>query len=191
MKKTATLVLALVAFTQSALADWALQEAQSNINFVSVKNHAVAEVSQFKQLEGSIDKQGKVELSIDLASVDTGIMIRDERMKKMLFDVAKFSHANLTGQVDVARASNLKVGERYNDTVKLKLSLRGVEKTVSAQVSVINLTNEQWLVASAKPVIINASEFKLVKGVNKLRDLAGLSGISAAIPVTFNLMFKG
>lgn len=82
MKKYAFIMLALIAFTQSALADWALQGDQSSINFVSVKANAVAEVSQFKKVAGTIDKQGNVKLSIDLASVDTGISIRDERMKK-------------------------------------------------------------------------------------------------------------
>lgn len=190
MKKYAFIMLALIAFTQSALADWALQGDQSSINFVSVKANAVAEVSQFEKVAGTIDKQGNVKLSIDLASVDTGISIRDERMKKMLFEVSDFSHASLTGKVDVTRASQLKEGERYVESVNLLLSLHGVEKAVSAQVSVIKIANDQWQVSSLKPVIINAADHKLVKGVNKLRDLAGLSAISLAIPVTFNFMFE-
>lgn len=43
------------------------------------------------------------------------------------------------------------------------------------------------MVSSFQPIIINANEFGLVAGVDKLRDIAGLSSISQAVPVSFVL----
>lgn len=43
------------------------------------------------------------------------------------------------------------------------------------------------MVTSAQPVIINATDYGLTDGINKLRDLAGLPSISYAVPVTFTL----
>jgi polyisoprenoid-binding protein YceI len=190
MKKYALLMLTILAFTPSAFADWVLQNDQSEITFISVKSNTVAEIGEFKKFEGTIDKKGQVDIAVNLASVDTRISVRDERMKSVLFDVSKFAQAKLTGAVDVVRATALKVGERYSDSISLKLSLHGIEKTVPTDVTVIKLAGDTWMVTSTTPIILNARDYKLTAGIYKLRDLAGLSAISAAVPVMFNLVFK-
>jgi hypothetical protein len=43
------------------------------------------------------------------------------------------------------------------------------------------------LVVSAHPVILNADNYKLAKGIEKLRELASLPSISHAVPVSFYL----
>lgn len=40
---------------------------------------------------------------------------------------------------------------------------------------------------SFQPIIVNANEFDLVAGIDKLREIAGLSSISQAVPVSFVL----
>jgi hypothetical protein len=40
-----------------------------------------------------------------------------------------------------------------------------------------------------RPVVINAADFGLEKGVAALKNIAGLQSISSAIPVTFDLQF--
>lgn len=190
MKKYALFILATLSLAPNVFADWVLQNDQSDINFVSVKSNSVAEVGEFKQLSGSIDKSGKVDIAIDLTSVDTKISIRDERMKKELFEVSEFAQAKLTGQVNVSKAQALKVGEGYHDSISLTLSLHGLEKTVPAEVNVTKLANDQWVVVSKHPVVLNARDYKLTKGIYKLRDLAGLPAISSAVPVTFSLVFE-
>ena len=38
-------------------------------------------------------------------------------------------------------------------------------------------------------MIVSAGDFGLGEGIEVLRDVAGLASISAAVPVTFNLVF--
>jgi hypothetical protein len=52
---------------------------------------------------------------------------------------------------------------------------------------VTKLANGSLLVNSVKPVIIKAVDFNLVKGIEKLRQLAGLPSISTTVPVSFVL----
>ena len=44
-------------------------------------------------------------------------------------------------------------------------------------------------VRSIEPFIVNASQFDLSGGIEKLRELASLPSIATAIPVTFSLEF--
>jgi len=46
------------------------------------------------------------------------------------------------------------------------------------------------VVSSAQPVLLQASEFGLVEGINKLRDIAKLQHIATTVPVSFTLTFK-
>ena len=57
--KHLTLALLLLAPFGVAWADWELDSADSRINFVSVKNNAVAEVHGFATLVGYITTDGK------------------------------------------------------------------------------------------------------------------------------------
>lgn len=96
----------------------------------------------------------------------------------------------MRGAVDVSRAAELQKGETYQEALKLTLSLHGVVADVDAQVQVTKLANDQLLVTSLSPVIIDAQTFDLGEGVEKLQTLAGLPSISSVVPVTFNLVFK-
>ena len=190
MKTYSLLMCALLVLAPNAFADWTLQTEESTLNFVSIKKDSIAEISHFKQFNGSIDEKGKLSLSIDLTSVDTKIGIRDERLKNNFFDVSKHANAMLKGKVDTSRASGLDNGDYYTDLVNLTLSLHGVEKEVQAEVTIVKLNENKWLVSSAKPVIVNAGDYKLTKGIEALKKLAGLPNISVAVPVTFELIFK-
>lgn len=191
MKSSLLLIWVLLAFTSNVFADWMLDTEESILSFVTIKKNNIAEVSQFKQFVGSIDNKGKVSLSIDLSTVDTKISIRDERIKKHLFNASSYGNAMLEGFVDMSRVSSLKLGGYYTDIVELTLSLHGVEKPVLAEVTVVKLDHDKWLVSSARPVIVNAGDHGLVKGIEVLKKLAGLESISFAVPVTFELIFKG
>ena len=69
-------------------------------------------------------------------------------------------------------------GERAYLQVPLTLDLQ-----------LIRLGDDRILVNSAVPVIVNAAEYDLAAGVEKLREVAGLPAISNAVPVTFSLVF--
>lgn len=172
-----------------AQADWQLKGSNSSVNFVSIKKSAIAEVHLFKQLSGSINNNGEVNVSIDLASVDTNIAIRNERMKSLLFDVNKFSTANILAKVDGGKLKAMKSGGFYQEDFDIVLSLHGIDRKITTAINVVKLADGSIRVSSVRPIIIAAQDFGLREGVEALRVVANLPVISTAVPVTFNLVF--
>ena len=129
-------------------------------------------------------------LTIDLASVETGIPIRDERMQAMLFDVGQFAQAKISGMLDLTRATQLELGETYTDTIKLTLSLHGIEKELNSRVQVTQLAGNKISVVALEPVLMNAADYKLAEAVEALREIAKLPSISLLVPVTYSLVFQ-
>ncbi|WP_116367889.1 YceI family protein [Parahaliea mediterranea] len=182
--------LGLLLAASGAAAQWELDNDSSSLNFISIKNDAVAETHRFKSLVGFVGEDGAVQLGIDLASVDTGIEIRDGRMREMLFDTAQFTTANVTGNVDPAILSQIEAGTVLSTDLDVNLSLHGVDAKVSVPVVVMGESSGQLRVITARPVLLSANNFELQKGVAALQEVAGLKSISTAVPVTFHLVFK-
>ena len=183
-------VLALgVVLASPAYAGWTLDNDASRINFVSTKANTAAEVHTFGTLDGQVDDDGNATLSIDLNTVDTAIEIRDERMRNILFETAQFPTATLAATVDMAAVAGLSAGETTELTTEGQLMVHGTTSSVTFDISVSRLGEDRILVASRKPLIVNASQVGLLAGVEKLREVAGLPSISPAVPVSFVLAF--
>ena len=187
MKKWTILSVLLVAAPLRA--EWVLDPEDSALSFVSTKAINVAEVHRFATLSGGVDDEGQVSISIDLASVDTGIELRDERMRSMLFDTANFPLAEVTARVDAGAIASIGEGESMGKQLEAVLSLHGEQRPVIVDVSVTRAGGDRIVIASKKPVVINATEFRLAEGVEALREIAGLPSISLAVPVSFVLVF--
>ena len=183
------ITIGFICITSSVNAAWTLNNQASRLSFISIKKDSVAEVHKFTHLSGSVDDAGKVEVMIQLASVDTAVPIRDERMREILFQTNVFPTANVTAKVDPALLSGLTVGQVHEGDVEFTLSLHGQEKTVKASVSVVKLEDGGLLVSSIQPIIISAADFQLSGGVEELRKIAGLPSISTAVPVNLALRF--
>ena len=190
MNKAGLIIVSFFVFSANAFAQWELISSDSVVNFVSVKKSKVGEIHHFSGLEGKIEANGSVSFNIDLASVETNIPVRNDRMKSMLFEVVEFPKAKLSGEIDLTHLSNLKVGGSYQDSIEFALSLHGISQQILSDLMIIKLTDNQIMVTSIKPVIINAEDYKLSEGVEMLRSVAKLSSISMAVPVTFSLVFK-
>jgi len=181
--------LAIGSFPAHAI-DWVIDGNDSQLNFVSIKKSNIAEVHEFKQLQGSYNSQGQFILAIDLASVDTHVAIRDERMKDYFFEVSKFSTATITAAIDTDLVDAIAEGASERFTVEANLDLHGVIKPLTLNVIVTRLVGAKLSVVSTQPIIINADDFALVPGLNKLMELASLPSISQAVPVSFYLTLK-
>lgn len=169
---------------------WQLVADQSNIGFVSVKAGNVGEAHSFTKLSGSVQPDGTVGVAIDLASVDTGIDVRNQRMRDMLFEVASFPDAKLTAKIDPAAVKALKPGERKMMNVPVTLDLHGTTNSIEAPLTVTRLAGDSVLVETAKPLILDASAVGLEAGLGKLQEIAKLPAISPAVPVTASLVFR-
>ncbi|MCK7597423.1 YceI family protein [Microbulbifer sp. CAU 1566] len=183
-------IAALLALPVSAFADWQLVGDDSRVNFVSVKKSTIAETHHFKGLSGSISDDGKAELSIDLASVETNIPIRNERMQKLLFETAQFAKATISASVDAAKLKGLQLGQSMSVSADVTVDVHGQQKTEKADLQVTGLAGNQVQVTTNAPIIVNAGNYKLLEGIEKLREVAGLDSISPIVPVTVKLVFK-
>lgn len=188
---TLAMFAGLIAISLNSTATgWQLDNTESRLNFISTKAKDVAEVHHFRELSGSVTETGTVTLAVSLASVETSIDIRNQRMQHMLFEVAKFPEAILTGQIDMAPIRALGTGESLSLNQEFLLDLHGQQSTLAAQLRVTRLAANQIQVASIQPMVIRATDFELGAGVEMLREAAGLPGISLAVPVSALLVFK-
>jgi len=184
---TAVLLLTPAA---TAAADWLLDGEASALHFVSVKKGKVGEVHTFRKLEGALSGMGAAVVQVDLASVDTAVEIRDERMREMLFETGKFPQATVTAKVDPGLLNTLKPGERKVVPLKFALKMHGGVKEYEAPVVVTGLKDGALAVTSRRPVVVNAADFGMERGVEALRKVVDLPSIAHAVPVTFDLVFR-
>lgn len=174
----------------SASAQWSLDPADSSLHFFSVKKDAIGENHSFLKMTGAIEKQGKAHIEIDLNSVETGIPIRNERMQKLLFKTEDFPQAKVEVNVDMAKLAGLKVGEVWALTTEANIDLHGKQKAYSANLQVVKLSTKKILVTTTAPLIVNAADFDLVGGIDRLKEVAALPAIATAVPVSLSLVFK-
>ena len=179
--------LLTLAFTTLA-AEWRLNAAASSVKFASVKNEAVGEVHYFTALEGSVSDT-RIEVRIALASIETMIDVRNDRMREMLFEVAEFPEATITADATRLVLDELADGTIHALTVPLEVSLHGRTQTLSASVRVV-ATGGDVVVFSDAPLMVRAGDFGLDAGVEALRRVAGLNAIDGVVPVTFTLVFE-
>ncbi|MAK65197.1 MAG: hypothetical protein CMF75_10745 [Maricaulis sp.] len=184
------LALATACSQPAAQGDWTLDAAASQLNFVSIKSGDIAEVHHFTGLSGSVSEDGTAELVIDLASVETGIVVRNERMREHLFETETHPTARLTAQVDLAALYNLAPGDQTALELDGVLDLHGVEVPIFANVLVSDLNGSRVIVTTQGPVMIHAADFNLQAGLDTLQELAGLPSITPSVPVTATLVFE-
>src|SRR3990167_11336953 len=84
-----------------AHADWYLDNESSRLSFVTTKNTEVAEVQRFLVLHGKVDAKGAARLEVELDSINSGIPLRDERMRKELFEIKTFPEAQISAQINL------------------------------------------------------------------------------------------
>jgi polyisoprenoid-binding protein YceI len=184
------LAVATACSQPAAQGDWTLDAEASQLNFVSIKSGDIAEVHHFSGLSGSVSEDGRAELVIDLATVETGIVIRNERMREHLFQTDTYPQARLTAEIDLAALYDLAPGDQTELTLDGVLDLHGVQIPVIADVLVSDLNGSRVIVSTQGPVMIHAEDFNLQAGLDTLQELAGLPSITPAVPVTATLIFQ-
>ena len=182
MMKTRLALACTVAALLSPLAaaDWQIGPA-SRIQFVSIKNNVIGEVSHFDTLSGSVTDAGDVEVRVVLDSIETNVGIRNERMKTMLFEVGLYPEAVITAQLDAEAIATMSDGGVTN--VALQIDLHGQTVTKDAQLNVA-VTDQGVSATTTQPILLTAAEFGLEGGVAALQEVAGLNAMSRVIPVT-------
>ncbi len=177
-----------LALTTPALAEsWTLDGEASKVAFGSVKKDTVGEVHHFKSLSGSVDDAGKVSVEIDVASVETWIDIRNERIQKMVFDAGP--KATLSAQVDGDALNKLAPGDTTTVDVEGVLSINGNDVEIETALFVARLSDKKMMVTTDEMIMLSTKEAGIDSGVDQLMKVAKLPGITRVSPVTLRLVF--
>ena len=186
--KTIALML-LAGTTLSAQANWYLDGESSRLSFISTKNANISEVQRFLVLHGKVSPKGLAEVEVELDSVNSGIPLRDERMRKELFDTKTFPEALITTQIDLGPINDLASGAQLELRLPVTVNLHGKTHEYNAELLATRLDDRRFQVVTLEPLVINAADFDLAPGLESLRKLAGLSAISLSVPVGAVLIF--
>lgn len=181
--------LLLAGATLSARADWYLDGESSRLSFVSTKNANISEVQRFLVLHGKVDPKGLAQVEVEMDSVNSGIPLRDERMRKDLFEIQTFPEALITAQIDLRPINDLAPGAQLELRLPLTVSLHGKHHQYNAELLATRLDDRRFQVVTLEPLVINAEDFDLAPGLESLRKVAGLSAISLSVPVGAVLIF--
>ena len=183
-----SLSVAVLASAAPAWAEWQVAD-NSSIQFVSIKNNTIGEVSHFDMIAGTVGDQGAVEMRVALDSVETNIGIRNDRMKKMLFEVGRYPEAVITAQLTPETMAVLGSTSGAAVPVVLQIDLHGQVVSKDAVLTVSATRAGGFSATTSQPILLNAAEFDLEDGVAALQSVAGLNAISRVIPVTLSLNF--
>ena len=183
-----SLSLAALASAAPAWAEWQVAD-NSRIQFVSIKNNTIGEISHFDMISGTVGDQGAVEVRVALDSVETNIGIRNDRMKKMLFEVGLYPEAVITAQLSQETMAVLGSSSGSAVPVVLQIDLHGQVVSKDAVLTVSATDGGGFSATTSQPILLNAAEFNLEDGVAALQSVAGLNAISRVIPVTVSLNF--
>ncbi len=189
MKIIHILIVNALFATGPCIAAWSLDNDASQVSFVSVKAGDAGEVHRFTEISGELTAEGSASVTIQLASVDTLIPLRNERMREMLFQTNLFPTASLSTNIDMDALAALAPGDSMDMTANLTLDLHGQQISLVTEMIVARLGDHRLMVSSRKPLIVNAASVDLVKGIEALREIANLPSISKAVPVSFVLSF--
>ena len=183
------LLLLAICLTTSVhvLAAWVVDPAGSYVGFASVKNDLIAENHSFTDVTGIIEDSGNAKIVIALASVETLIPIRNERMQAILFEVAQYPYLTVTSNLNLDNFTSLGLGESETDTIDLGVNLHGTDLSKNVLVKVTRSSDTSYEITSLEPIVIHASQFALSDGLESLRKVAGLQSIDLMVPVTFDL----
>jgi polyisoprenoid-binding protein YceI len=182
--------------SSTSYAAWHVDNHESTLNFVTAKAAAagaggIEEVQSFKQITGTLQDDGALAFNVDLASVETNIPLRNDRLKDLLFKVAKHPEAQFKAAIDVRDLSDVLRSRGVAD-IELtgQLTIAGQTRPLAASLRVVNVGEKEMLVSTRMPIMVNLEDYGLHDGVEALRVAANLNMVASAAPVSFSLMLR-
>jgi polyisoprenoid-binding protein YceI len=198
--RTSFLIAAAIAGTTfisatPASAAWHVDNAQSTFTFVTAKagmpgSSEVEEVQAFRQIGGTVSDDGRLQFNVDLASVETNVGLRNERLKDLLFKVAQHPQATFSASVDTRRFDALPAGGTADVQLNGTLTIAGQSNPLVADLRIVKLSRNALLVGTRVPIIVSLKEYGLQDGVDALRNVMNLNVLSGSAPVTFSVVLR-
>jgi outer membrane protein OmpA-like peptidoglycan-associated protein len=169
--------------------DWVLDPRQSHLYMQTEKGEAIVEKHEFTSITGNVSRSGDAVLKIDLASLETGIDLRNVRMRFLLFETFKFASAEITAKLDKSKLAAIATAARTSYTLPARVNLHGITKDFDIPVTIARVSDTAVSVSTIKPVEVNAESFDFMKGLAKLSDAQNGVRIVPAASITFDLTF--
>lgn len=175
---------------QAAEPAWLLDPAASTLTYQSVKKNTIVETNTIRNISGRIEPDGSAKIEFDLDSVDTGVDLRNVRMRFLFFETFQFPTATVTMKVDPAQFADLAKVRRKTVPLTFTLNLHGVDKEMKAEAVVTMLTESSVSVASKSPIAVQVADFGLLPNVEKLQRAADVSSIVPTASVSYDFVFN-
>jgi len=125
-------------------------------------------------------------VEVDLMSVDTGIPIRDERMRNLLFKMSPSFEVH--AEIDMAALSILNESEGLTIDLNARLLLNGKQSILPMTLDLEWISDRQVQVVSEG--LIDVAAYGFLPGIEALREIAGLQHISTDVPYQLTLLFE-
>jgi hypothetical protein len=169
-------------------AAWTSIGDQSSIAFGSIKKNVAGEVHHFENIVATVSEDGKVEIKIDLTSLETNIDIRNERMAEHVFKNG--AEATLIGKIDMDEVKEIAPGDTGLVDIEATLSLAGIDFDVEAEMLIAPLSPTRVLVTTSDFIFVSTADLGIEDGIDMLMKLADLSGITRTVPVSVRMVFE-
>src|SRR5262245_17071502 len=147
---------------------WVLDPANSTLTYQSVKKNTIVETNTIRNVSGRIESDGNAKVQFDLDSVDTGVDLRNVRMRFLFFETYKFPVATVTAKLDPAQFADLAKVRRMTVPLTFTLNLHGVDKELKGDAIVTMLTDSSVSVAAKAPIAVHVEDFGLLPNIHKL-----------------------
>lgn len=166
---------------------WRLVPSESSIHFVGIKNDAVGVLGSFTSLEGVIDgAKHRAVVDVQLAATDTGNAPRDENIRTLFFEVAKFPVARF----EIAQLPEVDGSlQDVRSDVSGVLSLHGASLPLKVAIKASIDSHHRLHVRNAAPIVLSAHDLGMDAQLAALKAACGHESLSGAVPVDVDLVF--
>ncbi|PUA26287.1 MAG: carbohydrate-binding protein [Cellvibrio sp. 79] len=175
-------------------ARWLLDATNSTFHFVTVKKNAAGtetpENITFSTLQGTVSATGQATLTIPLASISSGVDLRNTRLKEILFEAQYLPSLHFTTQLDLTAINAMAAGSTAVQSLTGNLTLHGVVKSVVFDALVVKHSSGSVSFSPRKPIVINSTDFDLNFGIESLRSIMALTSIGEKVPVYFKMFLS-
>lgn len=168
---------------------WTLDEADSSLHFLSVRQGEVIELSSFASLGGTIDEEGNATFEIALDSVDTKLDLLNVRLRFMFFETYEHPKATVTASIAPALVGELQEHGFTRIELPITLNMHGIKQDMLVHALVSLVGPDQVSIVTTKPVLIKFEDFNLSGGHKKLTETADFTVVPAT-SVTFSVTFN-
>ncbi|MDE1460902.1 YceI family protein [Spartinivicinus poritis] len=175
-------------------AAWQVQSEHSKVNFVTEKiftnGKSVKETQLISGVSGQVNDQKQAEIKIDLATIDTKIPIRNDRIKQWVLDTTNYRYATVKADLSGIDEQKLTVGAAKQMEVDGQLTIRETTLPIKLFVKVTKNAAADYLVESYQDTSININQYGGEAGVQQMTKVMGLKSITSVVPVKWALTLK-